>query len=74
MDGAKELFKVSPCTLPTSLTCTFKGTNGLSSPQIIDVNGDGKVDMQDAISALSGNAKSKKGGLGGLLGGLFGKK
>lgn len=40
----------------------------------LDQNGDGKVDLQDAISALSGNAKSKKGGLGGLLGGLFGKK
>lgn len=40
----------------------------------LDQNGDGKVDLQDAVSALSGNSKSKKGGLGGLLGGLFGKK
>lgn len=40
----------------------------------LDQNGDGKIDLQDAISALSGNSKGKKGGLGGLLGGLFGKK
>ena len=40
----------------------------------LDQNGDGKVDMQDAISALSGKSKGKSGGLGGLLGGLFGKK
>ena len=39
--------------------------------QAVDQNGDGKVDLQDAVSALSGNGKSKKGGLGGLLGGLF---
>lgn len=42
----------------------------------LDQNGDGKVDMQDAVAAVSGNGKSssKKGGLGGLLGNLFGKK
>ena len=40
----------------------------------LDQNGDGKVDMQDAITALSGKSKGKSGGLGGLLGGLFGKK
>lgn len=38
---------------------------------VLDQNGDGKLDVNDAMSALSGN---KKGGLGGLLGGLFGKK
>jgi hypothetical protein len=37
----------------------------------LDQNGDGKLDVNDAMAALSGN---KKGGLGGLLGGLFGKK
>lgn len=37
----------------------------------LDQNGDGKVDMQDAITAISG--KSNKGGLGGLLGKMFGK-
>lgn len=34
----------------------------------LDQNNDGKVDMQDAMSAVT-----KKGGLGGLLGKLFGK-
>lgn len=38
---------------------------------VLDQNGDGKLDVSDAMSALSGK---KKGGLGGLLGGLFGKK
>ena len=38
---------------------------------VLDQNGDGKLDISDAMSALSGK---KKGGLGGLLGGLFGKK
>lgn len=37
----------------------------------LDQNGDGKLDVSDAMSALSGKSK---GGLGGLLGGLFGKK
>ncbi len=40
---------------------------------VLDQNGDGKLDVNDAMSAISGNNK-KKGGLGGLLGGLFGKK
>lgn len=39
----------------------------------LDQNGDGKVDFNDAIAAVSGG-EGKKGGLGGLLGGLFGKK
>lgn len=38
---------------------------------VLDQNGDGKLDVSDAMSALSGK---KKGGLGGLLSGLFGKK
>lgn len=38
---------------------------------VLDQNGDGKLDISDAMSALSGK---KKGGLGGLLGGLFGNK
>jgi hypothetical protein len=38
---------------------------------VLDQNGDGKLDMSDAMSAISGK---KKGGLAGLLGGLFGKK
>ena len=40
---------------------------------VLDQNGDGKLDVSDAMSAISGKSK-KKGGLGGLLGGLFGKK
>jgi hypothetical protein len=36
---------------------------------VLDQNNDGKVDLNDAMSALSG-----KGGLGSALGGLFGKK
>lgn len=38
---------------------------------LLDQDGDGKLDMNDAIAAVSGK---KSGGLGGLLGGLFGKK
>jgi hypothetical protein len=40
----------------------------------LDKNGDGKVDFKNAIVALSVDDKKRnKGGLGGLLGGLFGK-
>jgi len=45
LDGDKAIKKLSPCTFPTSGTCSFKGTNGLSSPQLIDLNGDGRVDI-----------------------------
>ncbi len=38
---------------------------------ILDQNGDGKLDASDAMAAFSGK---KKGGLAGMLGGLFGKK
>ncbi|NHN24639.1 DUF937 domain-containing protein [Flavobacterium jejuense] len=37
---------------------------------VLDQNNDGKLDVSDAISAVT----KKKGGLGGLLGSLFGKK
>lgn len=37
---------------------------------VLDQNNDGKLDVNDAISAVT----KKKGGLGGLLGSLFGKK
>ncbi|VXC20330.1 conserved hypothetical protein [Flavobacterium sp. 9AF] len=37
---------------------------------VLDQNNDGKVDVNDAITAVT----KKKGGLGGLLGSLFGKK
>lgn len=40
----------------------------------LDQNGDGKLDLQDAVAALSGgNKKGKSGGLGGMLGKMFGK-
>ena len=40
----------------------------------LDKDGDGKVGIQEAISAVSGNNDGKSGGfLGGLLGKLFGK-
>jgi len=40
----------------------------------LDKNGDGKVDFKDALSALTGDNKDdKSGGLGGMLGNLFGK-
>jgi hypothetical protein len=38
----------------------------------LDQNGDGKLDVSDAMSALSGNKSG--GGIGGMLGGLFGGK
>lgn len=38
---------------------------------VLDQNGDGKLDVSNAMSAISGK---KKGGLGGLLSGIFGKK
>ena len=40
---------------------------------LLDQNGDGKLDISDAMSALSGN-KSGGGGIGGMLSGLFGGK
>lgn len=55
LDGDKAMVKVSPCTQPiTSNACSFKGNNGLSSPQLIDLNGDGKVDIAYA-GDLKGN-------------------
>jgi uncharacterized protein YidB (DUF937 family) len=38
----------------------------------LDQNGDGKLDISDAMSALSGNKSG--GGIGGMLSGLFGGK
>lgn len=40
---------------------------------ILDANNDGNV-MDDIAGMVMGNSSQKKGGLGGLLGGLFGKK
>jgi type IV pilus assembly protein PilY1 len=52
LDGTKSVIKLSPCTGITG--CTFKGDNGLSSPQLIDLNGDGRVDVAYA-GDLKGN-------------------
>jgi type IV pilus assembly protein PilY1 len=45
LDGDKSINKVSPCGIPVASNCTFKGSNGLSAPQLIDMNGDGKADV-----------------------------
>jgi type IV pilus assembly protein PilY1 len=45
LDGDKSIKKISPCAFPTTGACSFKGENGLSSPQLIDLNGDGTVDI-----------------------------
>ncbi|OIQ71235.1 neisseria PilC protein [mine drainage metagenome] len=55
LDGDKSIKKVSPCAAPIASTaCAFKGGNGLSAPQLIDLNGDGKVDVAYA-GDLQGN-------------------
>jgi type IV pilus assembly protein PilY1 len=55
LDGDKSIKKISPCASPiATTTCSFKGTNGLSSPQLIDLNGDGRVDVAYA-GDLQGN-------------------
>lgn len=56
LDGARELFKLSPCGMPVSAACNaaFKGDNGLSAPRLIDLNGDNTVDLAYA-GDLRGN-------------------
>lgn len=55
LDGDKSLVKISPCASPRATTaCSYKGTNGLSTPQLVDLNGDGKVDVAYA-GDLKGN-------------------
>jgi type IV pilus assembly protein PilY1 len=57
LDGDKEIKKLSPCDIPVSNKCSanYKGNgNGLSTPQAIDLNGDGKVDIAYA-GDLKGN-------------------
>lgn len=50
--GARQLQKISPCA--GTATCMYRGGNGLAAPQLIDVNGDGKVDLAYA-GDLQGN-------------------
>lgn len=55
LDGDKAVIKVSPCGQPIAdHACTHKGSNGLATPQLIDLNGDGKVDVAYA-GDLKGN-------------------
>ncbi|MCO6175706.1 DUF937 domain-containing protein [Flavobacterium sp. NRK F10] len=54
--------------LLTGVTSGNSGSGDILT-SVLDQNGDGKLDASDAISAVT----KKKGGLGGLLGGLFGK-
>lgn len=53
------------------------GNSGMASKigaMLLDQNGDGKLDLQDALAALSGGGKGNTANNGGgLLGGLFGK-
>ncbi len=51
-NGAREWIKLSPC--PSTGACRFQGGNGLSAPRLIDVNGDGMVDLAYA-GDLQGN-------------------
>lgn len=52
LDGDKAMVKVSPCAFPTSGACTFKGTNGLSTPRLVDLDGNGTVDVAYAGDLL----------------------
>ena len=55
LDGDKSIKKLSPCAAPIASTaCTFKGSNGLSSPALIDLDGNGKADVAYA-GDLQGN-------------------
>lgn len=52
------------------------GNSGMASKigvMLLDQNGDGKLDLQDALAALSGGGKKTANKGGGLLGGLLGK-
>ncbi|MDR2824541.1 MAG: DUF937 domain-containing protein [Prevotellaceae bacterium] len=40
---------------------------------LLDQNGDGKLDINDIASVVTGTRKGNSSGLGGLLGGIFGK-
>lgn len=58
LDGDKRIKKVSPCISKTTglliTPCDFQGANGLSAPQLINLNGDGTADVAYA-GDLQGN-------------------
>ncbi len=70
--------------IPQMIETLTKGgasANNLSSiaknvvTNLLDQDGDGDLDIQDAVTAIAGNNKKKSGGLlSGLLGGIFGKR
>ena len=74
---AKQNNVSSPSGLEGLLGGMMKG----NSPQqeqsflesILDADGDGSI-IDDVAGMVLGGGQNKKGGLGGLLGGLFGKK
>ena len=49
----------------------YEGVTCIHS-ELIDADGDGSV-LDDVAGMVLGGSKKKKGGLGGMLGGLFGK-
>jgi type IV pilus assembly protein PilY1 len=55
LDGDKSIKKLSPCSVPIASTaCSFKGSNGLSGPLLVDLNGNGTADVAYA-GDLQGN-------------------
>ncbi|MFT3717935.1 pilus assembly protein [Pseudorhodoferax sp.] len=42
LDQARELARLTPC--PSFGPCTYAGSNGLSMPRLLDVDGDGRID------------------------------
>jgi type IV pilus assembly protein PilY1 len=55
LDGDRSLLKLSPCTQPIATTaCSFKGNNGLATPRLVDLDGNGVPDVAYA-GDLQGN-------------------
>jgi type IV pilus assembly protein PilY1 len=58
LDGAREIKKISPCIAALTgvfdTTCAFKTGNGLSTPRLVDLNGDSIADVAYA-GDLNGN-------------------
>ena len=46
LDGTRGRVLLSPCTQPINSTaCSYKGSNGLSTPTVVDVDGNGTADL-----------------------------